>query len=389
MERLFVNTVSVHQNDGNQQRRPKPFVETGQIAVGQPFNPSRHIWGIYLPDIVARLPGFDQGRRLLTDGQKRLYERLVRFAGRNGACFPSHQLLGVELGKTDRQIRNDLKRLEAFGLIAHTRGAGRKSNSYQFLWHPIFEVERKCASGNSNRQDGKADGCLGGDLSGSDRKSEGVAAGNALPTNSVQQFSTLKQEQAECSSQAVDRFRSAPVTPKTADRSMADSATEEIRDALQAATGKDCRPGDSLPVDLMQIGEHLGANRLVVARWIYDTGLDKRRAGDPIRSHGFFLRVAEGELLPWMRRNANVVHRLEMDLRRDLTPSPEPSHASVQLTRDHEAGRRQSAEPVWRETDVGIAARLLGIDSVSSADFEQPAGAGVSAPGMSSDEEEL
>jgi len=39
------------------------------------FNPWRGACGFYPPDVVGR-------QKTLTDGQKRLYERLVRFAGR-------------------------------------------------------------------------------------------------------------------------------------------------------------------------------------------------------------------------------------------------------------------------------------------------------------------
>ena len=41
---------------------------------GEPVNPWRKVCGFYPPDVVTR-------QRNLTEGQKRLYERAVRWAG--------------------------------------------------------------------------------------------------------------------------------------------------------------------------------------------------------------------------------------------------------------------------------------------------------------------
>jgi hypothetical protein len=58
---------------------------------GDEFNPWRGACGFYPPDAVGR-------QKTLTDGQKRAYERLVRYAGQNGDCFPQLQTLADELG---------------------------------------------------------------------------------------------------------------------------------------------------------------------------------------------------------------------------------------------------------------------------------------------------
>lgn len=100
--------------------------------LGEIFNPSRHACGFYPPDFVGR-------QSCLTDGQKRLYERLVRFAGRNGECFPKLETLASELGKSVSQIKRDLKKLESFRLVSHRRGNGRTSNRYDFHRHPWFD----------------------------------------------------------------------------------------------------------------------------------------------------------------------------------------------------------------------------------------------------------
>ena len=98
---------------------------------GEAFNPSHAACGFYPQDVIGRL-------RWLTDGQKRLYERLVRYAGRNGKYFRSQVTLARELGKTDRQVRKDLKRLEDLALLTHHVRDGRRSNTYHFLWHEAF-----------------------------------------------------------------------------------------------------------------------------------------------------------------------------------------------------------------------------------------------------------
>ena len=113
------------------------------MNVGDIFNPWRGDeqtpgCGFNPADVVGM-------QRHLTDGQKRLYERLVRFAGRNGDCFPSQQTLAELLGKSDRQVRSDLNALESARLIARRSRDGRRSNTYVFLWHEMFE-------GNSDRK---------------------------------------------------------------------------------------------------------------------------------------------------------------------------------------------------------------------------------------------
>ena len=44
------------------------------------------------------------------------------------------------LGKSVRQVKADMPALEKFGLIRHTRRR-RNSNVYEFLWHPMFEMQ--------------------------------------------------------------------------------------------------------------------------------------------------------------------------------------------------------------------------------------------------------
>jgi hypothetical protein len=104
-------------------------------AIGQRFNPSHHVCGFYPPDEVGHNTNLK-----LTDGQKRLYERGVRWAGKNGVFWYAFPTIAEALGKSVRQVKDDMATLEAKGLIGHTRRR-RQSNLYHFLWHAIFEVQ--------------------------------------------------------------------------------------------------------------------------------------------------------------------------------------------------------------------------------------------------------
>jgi hypothetical protein len=129
-------------DDSKPSRDKKPDREQPQAGgraahhiVGEPFNPWWKICGFYPPDIV----GADKALKL-TDGQKRLYERAVRWAGRNGKFWHSFEEIAQALGKSERQVKADMAALEEKGLIGHTRRR-RESNLYYFRWHAIFEVQ--------------------------------------------------------------------------------------------------------------------------------------------------------------------------------------------------------------------------------------------------------
>ncbi len=179
--------------------------EKPSVQIGETFNPWRGACGFYPPDVVGRLPS-----RALTDGQKRLYERLVRYAGRDGRCFPAQETLARELGKTERQVRRDLERLEAYPLVKSVARDGRRGNTYLFLWHPIFEESRRtvpveCAVDRTSMSAQSGDGQgpdrtstsgqtpAAADLSAVDRTSTADLTGHPRPGNSVQEFSTVKE----------------------------------------------------------------------------------------------------------------------------------------------------------------------------------------------------
>jgi hypothetical protein len=100
---------------------------------GHSFNPWHRACGFYPPDIVGC-------QRDFSDGQKRLYERSVRWAGQNGTFWHAFETIAAALGKSVRQVKDDMAALEAAGLMKHVRRR-RQSNLYSFLWHPLFDVQ--------------------------------------------------------------------------------------------------------------------------------------------------------------------------------------------------------------------------------------------------------
>ena len=50
--------------------------------------------------------------------------------------------MAEELGKSEQQIRYDMKALEDYGLVSHQvrgwKSGSRQTNVYRFLWHELF-----------------------------------------------------------------------------------------------------------------------------------------------------------------------------------------------------------------------------------------------------------
>jgi hypothetical protein len=130
----------------NSNLAPQSLDDPRRLSIGEAFNPWRGACGFYPPDAVSRLQPLTviATRRRFSDGQKRLYTLLVRRSGRNGQCFPGQGDLATALGKSERAIRRWLEDLEAFGLIGRqcrgrSKGGNGQTDSYTFLWHPIFD----------------------------------------------------------------------------------------------------------------------------------------------------------------------------------------------------------------------------------------------------------
>ena len=108
---------------------------TGQPQIGDRFNPWQR-WNEelmpYPPATVWRQPGLDLG-------PKALYMQLFHYAGKTGFCWPGTNTLAEDLGVTEKSIDRWLVGLENHKLICHERRAGRRGNTYYFLWHEIFD----------------------------------------------------------------------------------------------------------------------------------------------------------------------------------------------------------------------------------------------------------
>lgn len=109
------------------------------LVVGDLFDPHRQSCGFSPADVVAR-------QHDLTDGQKRLYDRGVRWAGVNGRFWYGHEKIAQELGKSSRQVKRDMEALVQHGLILRTRKGKRLTNDYRFLYHQMFQSEVTPAS---------------------------------------------------------------------------------------------------------------------------------------------------------------------------------------------------------------------------------------------------
>jgi hypothetical protein len=103
------------------------------MTPGEPFSPKRMFVGVFIPDALLAC-------RDLSLGAKLLWAVLARMAGDHGHCWPNQQTLAQACGCSAREIKRRLRELADYGLIRVVRGGQRRSNTYQFLWHQIFET---------------------------------------------------------------------------------------------------------------------------------------------------------------------------------------------------------------------------------------------------------
>lgn len=142
--------------------------------IGEVFNPWPEACGFHPGDAVMREPD-----RNLDAGAKLLYLRLLKYAGRDALCFPKVETLARDLGVTEKAIDKRLARLHRHGLISHKRRAGRRSNTYQFLWHKMFELEGNAGSRQTGQEPNRSsphDGNSGGGLKGTPGEFDGNAS---------------------------------------------------------------------------------------------------------------------------------------------------------------------------------------------------------------------
>jgi len=102
------------------------------MTPGEPFSPRRMFVGVFIPDALLAC-------RDLSLGAKLLWAVLARMAGDNGCCWPNQQTLAQACGCSAREIKRRVKELTDYGLLRVSRGVQRRSNTYEFLWHELFE----------------------------------------------------------------------------------------------------------------------------------------------------------------------------------------------------------------------------------------------------------
>ena len=105
------------------------------MNIGETFNPFKRFNGIFIPEQIVSLSTINQGAKLC-------YGRLLRFAGKNGYCFPSVKLLATELGVGERQTQKYLAELQDHGFIRKMPRPG-SSDRIEFLLHEAFLVPNK------------------------------------------------------------------------------------------------------------------------------------------------------------------------------------------------------------------------------------------------------
>lgn len=98
---------------------------------GDPFNPRRMFVGVFIPDAILN-------EQALSMGAKFLYGFLVKLSADKGHCWPTQRALAKHLGCSEREVRNRIKELTKYGLVAASRSAPGKPARYVFLWHEMF-----------------------------------------------------------------------------------------------------------------------------------------------------------------------------------------------------------------------------------------------------------
>jgi hypothetical protein len=97
----------------------------------------------YNKTLSAPIPLALMEYKMLSDGAKLLYARLLMYAGQNGLCYPAIETLAKDLAKCPRTIINLLTELKDKGFMEWESPPKRnrivgKTNKYFFLDHPVI-----------------------------------------------------------------------------------------------------------------------------------------------------------------------------------------------------------------------------------------------------------
>jgi len=81
----------------------------------------------------VQLPRVVLFSQYLSDGDKITHLLLLSFAWQHPTCFPTQGSLAAMRGKTDRQMRRNLKSLKDKGFIAIVQNGSARANTYEIL----------------------------------------------------------------------------------------------------------------------------------------------------------------------------------------------------------------------------------------------------------------
>lgn len=101
-----------------------------ELKIGEPFDPGSCK---FHPDSIVVSAGKAIG---LTDTEKMVYARLIVYKHSYEAVYVSEETLRRDVSKSERTIRRSVGHLAELGLIRVTKRG--RSNTYEFLLHPIF-----------------------------------------------------------------------------------------------------------------------------------------------------------------------------------------------------------------------------------------------------------
>jgi hypothetical protein len=291
---------------------------------------------IYTPAIVGRQRTIDG--RTVTDGQKRLYDHLTKRAGENGDCFPGFANIADQLGKSERQVRYDLGALEAFGLIRHEKRLNRRSNTYFFIWHAIFERQstatqndRSCPKPEFERQstatqnDPAEEGFERQDLP-FEWQSTADLSGNGLPPNlSIESLQELNgtQRRASVGRGMVENQGDQPPAAARSTQALktnpgeANEPTETHCEVITAVLGGfhvKIFPPEIVP-ELIKLAAEKGVSNRGLAEFI------RYKCGSGCVEVASFFRRAIGEDIPtWAKKNGSMLDRMGGLIRAERPP---------------------------------------------------------------------
>ena len=128
------DTISVSENAA----KSKCFLQ------GDPY---KLFLNVMVPDTLLRYKG-------LSSSSKLCFGQLARFAGQNGACFPSVATVAAAMGLSSRQVERCLAQLEQ--LVPQDHNAGHRA-AREHLVKPLL-IYRAMGRGSA-RAWGNASGC--------------------------------------------------------------------------------------------------------------------------------------------------------------------------------------------------------------------------------------